>query len=324
MKSITLGVATSAYNEADNLHEFWKRTRFTLERLKERYKGNLDITGYIWIADNCSSDNSLAILSEIVKSDPKTRVLSNATNYGGEPSSIEAIKRCREMDYIAYLCSDLQDPPELIYDLVVGLLEDERLDATFAVKSGSDEGSLLKLLRAGYYRMLGFTTRGVTVPRGFHGFGVYTQQSVERAMWRWDNSDMTLRTCFAKSAVTVKRYNYKPALRRGGKTKYSLADYFIYALTTIFDGEAVASRISLLLGFASAVITALIGTALSINYLRGSSGYASGTPTIMLLVAACFTMQYLIVALLARSVERGLTKRERTKVSTRVLKGGNG
>jgi len=47
----------------------------------------------------------------------------------------------------------------------------------------------------------------------------------------------------------------------------------------------------------------LVGLFILLNFLRGSSGYGGGVPTVMGLVLISFTVQMLMFALLSRQIE---------------------
>ena len=65
------------------------------------------------IADNHSSDDSLATLRRIIASDPEVIGITNAANYRPEASVVNALRHARDCDLVMLLCSDLQDPPEI-------------------------------------------------------------------------------------------------------------------------------------------------------------------------------------------------------------------
>ena len=170
MSELTLAYVTSAYNETLNLEELHCRCRLAWQTLaKEIKSGTGQELGFrMVIADNHSSDDSLATLQRIIASDPEVIGIANAANYGAEASMVNALKYAHDCDLVVLLCSDLQDPPELSIGMVQRLLREEQTDAVLAIKSRSAGGPLLRMARKVYYNALGISSRLQLVPSGFH------------------------------------------------------------------------------------------------------------------------------------------------------------
>ena len=108
MKKIS--VVSGCYNEEGNLREFYNRLVAVFGQLS-------GYTYEIILADNCSTDRSREILREIAAKDPQFKVILNANNFGHIRSPFNAMLQASG-DAVVLLCSDLQEPPELILDFV--------------------------------------------------------------------------------------------------------------------------------------------------------------------------------------------------------------
>ena len=106
----TISITASCYNEEGNLQEFYDRCRKVLESFPQYdYE--------FVVADNCSADNSRAVLRSIAERDPKFRVIFNSRNFGHIRSPFNAFLAASG-DAVVTLCSDLQEPPEIIADFI--------------------------------------------------------------------------------------------------------------------------------------------------------------------------------------------------------------
>ena len=141
-KKIT--VVSSCFNEVENLEEFCRRVKAAFEELPE-YEFDMII------ADNCSTDGSRELLRRLAAEDRRIKVILNAGNYGHIRSPYNALLQA-DGDAAVMLCSDLQEPPELIPELVRRWEEGYRV--VCAVKPRSRENFLMFRVRCFYYWLL--------------------------------------------------------------------------------------------------------------------------------------------------------------------------
>ena len=104
-----LSIVFSFRNEEGNIKPLVKRISKTMEKI-ENWKYEL-----IFVNDD-STDKSEQILIELQKNFP-IRLINMSRNFGVDPCVIAGFKNAKG-DAIVYLHSDLQDPPEIISDLI--------------------------------------------------------------------------------------------------------------------------------------------------------------------------------------------------------------
>jgi glycosyltransferase involved in cell wall biosynthesis len=255
------------------------------------------------IADNASHDGSLAVLQSLCQKDPDVLVLANQTNCGPEASAMNALKEALDCDLIILLCSDLQDPPELAVSMTRRLMEHPELDAVLALKTQSSGGPLLRLSRRLYYRVLGYSSRLILVPSGFHGFGCYRAEVAHEALRYWGKTDLNLRQCLINASSVPDSIFYTQRSREYGRSSYRGWGYWREALYSVAAGDAISSRLALLIGSLGLVLALVVATLLLLNFLSGKSGYGGGVPTLMGLVILSFGIQMLMFSLLSRQLE---------------------
>ena len=302
-KQLTLAFVSSAFNEAENLEELHRRCRAAHAQLQQEFDHRIQLDFRFVVADNGSTDSSLAVLERISRQDPTVLPLANRMNYGAEASAGNLIDQARAFDLIVLLCSDLQDPPEVATTMLRTLLQRSDLDAVLAVKQRSAGGLLLRLTRRVYYKALGYSSRMPIVPSGFHGFGCYRQEVMEEATRFWNCTDLNVRQCLANACHSPMLVDYQQEERWRGKSSYRGWGYWPEALRALVSGDAAASRLALAIGSLALLITILVGLLLLVNFLRGNSGYGGGVPTLMGLVVISFAVQMLMFAVLSRQIE---------------------
>ena len=106
-----ISVVAPAYNEEGGIREFHRRLSDTLQKIEPPVDYEIVVT------ENCSEDSTLEQLREIVSTDPKTRVIALSKNWGHQ-ASITAGMDHAVGDAVVVIDADLQDPPEVIAQMV--------------------------------------------------------------------------------------------------------------------------------------------------------------------------------------------------------------
>ena len=107
MKKKLISIVSGCYNEENNLHEYYRRVTAVMDSLPQYDFECL-------LADNCSEDNSAAILKEIAAKDSRFKIVLNLKNYGPDRSGVNLWYRA-----VAMLVR-LSPPP--IIDLLITVI----------------------------------------------------------------------------------------------------------------------------------------------------------------------------------------------------------
>ena len=327
-----LAYVTSAYNETLNLEELHRRCRLAWQSLAKELESETGqkLEFRMVIADNHSSDDSLATLQRITARDTEVIGIANAANYGVDASWANALQHVRDCDLVVILCSDLQDPPELSLAMMKCLLNEEATDAVLAIKRQSAGGPLLRLARRWYYKVLGISSRLQIVPSGFHGFGCYRKEVVDEVLRYWEESGLIMRVCIANACQSPARIEYHQADRKHGDSSLNSSimrsawpGYVMLAAKHLLTADAAASRLALSIGSTGMVLAMVVGIALLANYLSGNSQYQGGVPTVMGLVLMSFSIQMLMFAVMSRQIESLRMSGFRSRVRSSLIKGSS-
>jgi glycosyltransferase involved in cell wall biosynthesis len=138
-----VSIVTPCFNEADNIEELYQRVAAVMAELPYTYE-------HICI-DNCSTDGTVARLRSLAKSDPRLRIIINVKNFGHIRSPYHGLLSGNG-DAVIGIASDLQDPPELIPQLLEKW--EEGFKVVFLVKPRSRESRWMNFLRKSFYRLL--------------------------------------------------------------------------------------------------------------------------------------------------------------------------
>jgi glycosyltransferase involved in cell wall biosynthesis len=245
MKKIS--IVSGCFNEEGNLEELCSRIFAVAAKFP----------AYEWeclIIDNCSTDQSPAILRRMAAADRRIKVIFNTRNFGHVRSPYYAMLQT-EGDALIYLASDLQDPPEKIIEFVP--LWEQGFKVVAAIKNESDESPLFFLARKAYYQLIARLS-DVDLLKNFTGFGLYDRVVVEH-MRQLDDPYPYHRGIIAELGFPIARVNYVQPRRKRGITKNNFYTLYDVAMLGFTSHTKVPLRLATMLGFALSCLSFGVG-----------------------------------------------------------------
>ena len=245
MKSIS--IITPCYNEEANVEELYARVRAVMAKLG----------GYAYehiFIDNSSRDATLAILKGIASRDRNVKIIVNTRNFGHVRSPMHAFLETRG-DAVIGLVADLQDPPEMIVDLV-GKWE-EGYKMVLCLKKTSQENPLMFRIRTSYYRLVQRLS-SIQTFENFTGFGLYDRQVVE-AVRSFPDAYPYFRGMIAEIGFPHYELTYDQPRRKRGITKNNFYTLYDVAMVGITNLSKVPLRLVTFLGFGCGLLSVIAG-----------------------------------------------------------------
>jgi len=246
----TISVVTPCYNEEGNVREVYERVRNLMLSLgRYRYE-------HIFI-DNASRDTTFVVLSEIAAADSNVKVIRNARNFGHVRSPMHALLQARG-DAVIVLMSDLQDPPEVLAQL---LEEWEKgVPIVIAVKHQSREAAPMFLVRKLFYRLVNRLADDIETYENFTGFGLYDRQVIDLVR-QFGDPYPYFRGMIAEIGLPHTEVEYEQQRRKSGKSKNNFYTLYDLAMLGITKLSKVPLRLVTFAGFAGSLLSMLGGTA---------------------------------------------------------------
>jgi len=296
MAAPVLSLVLPIYNEEAIIPELDRRLRALLADVGGKVGADWEV---IFVNDG-SKDSSLPLLTQLAASDPRYKVISFARNFGHQIAITAGLDRA-EGDAVVVMDADLQDPPEVVREMVTRWREG--FDVVYAVRSKRHGETLFKkLTAAAFYRLLRAMLGGVSIPVDAGDFRLMSrtvvltlralreQHRFVRGMVAWVG--------FRQTAVTYER----PA-RFAGETKYPLRKMLRFAVDGITSFSTVPLRIAIWLGVLAGIMTIAAGAWAVWEKLFGA-GVVKGWTTIMILVGLGSSAQLLMTGVLGEYVGR--------------------
>ena len=245
----TISVVTPCYNEEGNVREVYERVRALMLRLgRYRYE-------HIFI-DNASRDSTLAALREIATADANVKLIRNARNFGHIRSPMHAMFQARG-DAIIVLMSDLQDPPEVLAQLIEHW--EGGTPIVIAVKHRSREAAPMFLVRKLFYRLVNHLADDIETYENFTGFGLYDRKVIELVR-QFGDPYPYFRGMIAEIGLPHAEVRYEQQRRQSGKTKNNFYTLYDLAMLGITKLSKVPLRLVTFAGFIGSLLSMLGGT----------------------------------------------------------------
>jgi glycosyltransferase involved in cell wall biosynthesis len=241
----TISIITPCYNEEHNVREVYARVRDAIASLGNyRYE-------HIFI-DNASTDNTLGVLKVIAAMDRNVKVIRNTRNFGHIRSPMHAFHQATG-DVVIGIVADLQDPPEMIVDMVRHW--EAGTPVVIGVKFASDESSLMFWIRKRYYRLVNRLS-GIETYENFTGFGLYDRKVVD-IIKSLDDPYPYFRGIIAELGFPRVELPYHQPVRKRGITANNFYTLYDIAMLGITNLSKVPLRLAVFLGFGGAVASVL-------------------------------------------------------------------
>ncbi len=257
------------FNEAKTIPEFYRRVKETMEALGETWE--------LVMVDDGSTDGSTEIIRTLLQQDRRVRAVIFARNFGHEIAVTAGLDYARGQAVIM-MDSDLQDPPEVIPDLVARWREG--YEVVYAVRTEREGETWFKLFTATlFYRLIARIT-DVKIPMDVGNFrlldrkvvNVLNQMRERHRIMR----GMSLWVGFRQIGVP-----YRRAARFAGETKYPFRKMFRLAMTAITGFSFFPLQLATYVGFIAAGISILAIPVVAVMRLAGSQAFFGQATTLI-------------------------------------------
>jgi dolichol-phosphate mannosyltransferase len=214
-------VIVPIFNELENLPLLYDRVRAVMDSTSESWE--------LILVDDGSSDGSTDVIRQLAAQDPRVRPVIFARNFGHQ------IAVTAGMDYsrgqaVTIIDADLQDPPEVILDLIEKWREGYQI--VYAVRSEREGESWFKLTTASLFYKLIYKITDVNIPLNTGDFRLIDRKAltVINDMREWNRFLRGMGAWVGFKQIGVE---YKRHARHAGQTHYPLKKMMQLALNAV-------------------------------------------------------------------------------------------
>lgn len=290
--SYRLSIVAPCYNEESGLPEFIRRVKAVC--------ANLGCTHEIVLVNDGSQDRTLAVAWELAAHDATIQVVNLLRNFGHQ-AAVTAGLDLAKGDAVVLIDSDLQDPPEVISEMVAAW--QEGADVAYGQRRKREGETTFKLYTAKlFYRLL----RGLTnsrIPADTGDFRLMNRRVVEvlRSMRERHRFIRGMVSWVGGRQVAV-AYDRKP--RFAGETKYPLRKMASFALDAITSFSVVPLRLVSWLALAVIGLALLAAVAVVAVKLIDPLYFIPGYPSIIITIVFFGGVQLLALGIIGEYLGR--------------------
>ena len=291
MKKIS--VVIPMYYEEEVANECYNRTKKVLNGL-ENYDHEI-----VFVNDG-SKDKTLPILKEIATKDEKAKVISFSRNFGHQAAVTAGLKFVTG-DCILIIDSDMQDPPELLVDMLK-LWEDGN-EVIYAKRKTRKGESKFKLMTAKmFYKVLN-NLSDVEIPKDTGDFRLVDRKVVD-VINSMPEHNKFLRGLFSWVGFKQEPIEYERQERFAGKTKYPLKKMLKLASDGIISFSTKPLKIIGGIGIASIFISFILLIYAILSYIFKWNNLASGWTSLMVAITFFAGVQLVSIWMISEYIAR--------------------
>jgi glycosyltransferase involved in cell wall biosynthesis len=287
-----LSVVVPAYNEQVVLPEFHRRTMAALRPLGVSFE--------IIYVDDGSSDGTMTVLRSLYEASPdNVVVVALSRNFGKEAAMTAGFAHARG-EAVVVIDADLQDPPELIGELLTHWRTG--CDVVYARRKKRLGETLLKRLTSHYfYRVIRRMTR-VRIPEDTGDFRLLSRRATD-ALLSLREQHRFMKGLFSWIGFRQQAVEYERDPRFAGETKWNYWKLWNYALEGITSFTIAPLKVATYLGSVVAMLSILYAAVVvykTVMYGNDVRGY----PSLMVAVLFMGGVQLLSIGVLGEYLGR--------------------
>jgi len=287
----TYSIIAPIYNEIGNLPELYRRLKETLEKTNETWE--------LLMVDDGSTDGSTDEIRQLAAQDERVKPVIFARNFGHQIAVTAGLDYARGHAVII-IDSDLQDPPEVILDLIAKWKEG--YEVVYAQRAEREGETWLKLVTASLFYRIIYRITDVNIPEDTGDFRLLDRKVVNvvnqmRERHRFLRG-MSVWVGFKQTGV-----KYRRSARFSGVTKYPYKKMIKFASDAITSFSYFPLQLAMYLGFFSAGISILAIPVVIILRMVGLHAF-SGQATTLIAVLFLGGVQLISLGILGEYIGR--------------------
>jgi len=272
MKNPTFTIIAPIYNELGNIPELYPRIRDVMEQIGEPWE--------LILVDDGSTDGSTDVIRKLAENDERVRPIIFARNFGHQIAVTAGIDYSRG-SAVVIIDADLQDPPEVIFELIEKWREG--YEVVYAVREERAGESWFKKTTASLFYRLIYRITDVDIPLDTGDFRLMDKKVVA-VMKQMREKHRFLRGMSAWVGFKQIGVAYKRKPRFAGKTKYPFHKMLKLALNAVTSFSYFPLQLATYLGFIAAGLSVLAIPVVAIVRLTTGTALLGQATTIIIVL----------------------------------------
>jgi polyisoprenyl-phosphate glycosyltransferase len=264
-----ISIIAPIFNEEKNISELYRRISEVMQGIAETFE--------LILVDDGSSDDSKQLICDLALKDDRVRPVIFARNFGHQIAVTAGLDYSRGQS-VVIIDADLQDPPELIADMLKKWREGYQV--VYAVRAEREgETWFKKFTASAFYRII-FRITDVKIPLDTGDFRLLDRKVVD-VLNQMRERHRFLRGMSAWAGFKQVGLPYKRSARFAGETKYPFKKMIRLALNAITGFSYLPLQVATYMGFISAVISIIAIPVIILMRLFGHQEFLGQATTLV-------------------------------------------
>ena len=286
-----LTVIIPCFNEEDVIVASYQQTKAVLETLSCESE-------IIYVNDG-STDQTCTLLNGIAAEDPHVKILHFSRNFGHQPAVTAGLHHC-DADWAIIMDADLQDPPELIPD-ILALQAKEKANGVYCVRSSREKESFFKRVSSNFFYRLMNRMSEVQFPLDTGDFRLIDRKMIDR-FCDFREHGKYIRGLVSWMGFKQVPFYYERKARLAGVTKYPLTKMLKFATTALVYFSKKPLRVATGLGFLAVFVGIVLTVWMILGKIYGFNNAEIGWTSIMTVIVFFGGVQLLTVGVLGQYI----------------------
>jgi glycosyltransferase involved in cell wall biosynthesis len=288
-----LSVVVPAYNEQEVLPIFHARLTPVMEAIGLPWE-------VVYVNDG-SRDRTLTIMEGLKAADPRVALVNLSRNFGKEIALTAGLDHAAATAAVIVIDADLQDPPEVIPDLVAAWRQG--FDVAYARRRAREGETWLKKATAkAFYRVMQKVGGKVELPADTGDFRLISRRALD-ALLSLREQHRFMKGLFAWVGFPSTPVLYDRAPRAAGETKWNYWRLWNLSLEGITAFTVGPLKVATYLGLVTAIIAGIYGLQLIIRTILFGNPVA-GYPSLMAVVLFLGGVQLMTLGIIGEYLGR--------------------
>jgi glycosyltransferase involved in cell wall biosynthesis len=289
-----LSVVVPCFGEAEVLPRFHARLKPVMDGVGEAWE-------VLYVNDG-SRDRTLEVMLELQAAEPdRVSVLNLARNFGKEAALTAGLDHAAASGAVVVIDADLQDPPEVIPDLVAAWREG--FDVAYAQRRArAGESWTKRATAAAFYRVMERLGGKVRLPRDTGDFRLLSRRALD-AVLALRERHRFMKGLFAWVGFPSKAVPYDREPRAAGETKWNYWALWNLSIEGITSFTTVPLRLATYAGLATALFALLFGLQVVVKTVVYGNPVA-GYPSLMAVVLFLGGVQLMTLGIIGEYLGR--------------------
>ena len=289
-----LSIIVPCLNEENNLIEFKSRIIKVINDLSITYK--------IYFIDDGSTDKSWEIIKNFSSNDKNILGIKLSKNFGHQ-NAISAGFQYANSDYVLIIDADLQDPPELLFDMY-NKISKNNFNVVYDKRIKSNENFFKKFTSKIFYIIFN-SLSNIKIPRDTSDFRIIDKKILNEIK-KLSEKDIFYRGLIPWMGFKSDFVEFERKNRKQGQSGWTLAKMFNFSITALTSFSSIPIRLSFYLCFLMSIIFIFNSLYALYSYLQNDT--VKGWTSIVLIISFFNIIVFFILGIISEYVGKIYTE----------------